>query len=294
MSPVVDAFWRAAAYCVHPRVIVWSVLPLAASALVVLGLGWLYWEPGIDALRNVLDGWEGVRVAKQWLRDVGGGGLVRVLEPLILVALAVPVVVVLSLFWVAVLMTPALSRLVVKRRFAGMSVAPQNRWLATLAWSLGHTVVALLLLVASLPLWLIPPLFLVLPPLIWGWLTYRVMLFDVLADHATVAERKQILREHRWPLFGMGVVSGYLGAAPSFIWAAGALALVFAPLLILVSVWLYTLVFAFSALWFAHYALAALQAQRNAAASAEPPPPPTPPTPAPLAPASPLGLAPPP
>jgi hypothetical protein len=29
--------------------------------------------------------------------------------------------------------------------------------------------------------------------------------------------------------------------------------------LILVSIWLYTLVFAFSALWFAHYLLAALQ-----------------------------------
>jgi hypothetical protein len=31
-----------------------------------------------------------------------------------------------------------------------------------------------------------------------------------------------------------------------------------------VSVWLYTLIFAFSALWFAHYALAALQQLRQA------------------------------
>ena len=35
-----------------------------------------------------------------------------------------------------------------------------------------------------------------------------------------------------------------------------ALALVLAPFLILVSIWLYTLVFAFSSLWFAHYLLA--------------------------------------
>ena len=60
----------------------------------------------------------------------------------------------------------------------------------------------------------------------------------------------------------MGVVTGYLGAAPSLLWAMSALTLVFAPLLILVSVWLYTLVFAFSALWFAHYLLAALQRLR--------------------------------
>ena len=60
----------------------------------------------------------------------------------------------------------------------------------------------------------------------------------------------------------MGVACGYLSAAPSLVWAVSALALVLAPILIVVSVWLYTLVFAFSSLWFAHYALAALQALR--------------------------------
>jgi hypothetical protein len=57
----------------------------------------------------------------------------------------------------------------------------------------------------------------------------------------------------------MGVVCGYLGAAPSLLWALSALALVLAPLLILASIWLYTLVFAFSALWFTHFLLAALR-----------------------------------
>ena len=51
------------------------------------------------------------------------------------------------------------------------------------------------------------------------------------------------------------------------------LSLVPLPLL-LVSVWLYTLVFAFAALWFAHFALAALQRLRlqQGAAAAMPPP----------------------
>ena len=38
--------------------------------------------------------------------------------------------------------------------------------------------------------------------------------------------------------------------------------IVFAPVLVPLAVWIYTLVFAFSALWFAHYALSALQALR--------------------------------
>ena len=49
--------------------------------------------------------------------------------------------------------------------------------------------------------------------------------------------------------------------------AIGAAALIFAPLLVLVSIWLYTLVFAFAALWFAHFALAALQRLRQARAA---------------------------
>jgi hypothetical protein len=89
-----------------------------------------------------------------------------------------------------------------------------------------------------------------------------VFAFDVLANHASRHERRRLIEAHRWPLFGMGVLTGYLGAAPSLLWAMSALTLVFAPLLILVSIWLYTLVFAFSSLWFAHYLLAALQGLR--------------------------------
>ena len=114
----------------------------------------------------------------------------------------------------------------------------------------------------SLPLWLLPPLILLLPPLIWGWLTYRVMAFDALAAHASKEERREIFRRHRGWLLAIGVISGYLGAAPSVIWASGALLAAAFVILVPLAIWIYTLVFAFSSLWFAHYCLAALQALR--------------------------------
>ena len=58
--------------------------------------------------------------------------------------------------------------------------------------------------------------------------------------------------------------SGYLGAAPSLLWASGAMFIALAPLLVPVAIWIYTLVFAFASLWFAHYALAALERLRQA------------------------------
>jgi hypothetical protein len=46
-----------------------------------------------------------------------------------------------------------------------------------------------------------------------------------------------------------------------------------APVLVPLSIWLYTLIFAFSSLWFTHYCLAALQQLRleQAAAAAQEP-----------------------
>jgi hypothetical protein len=131
-----------------------------------------------------------------------------------------------------------------------------------LGWSLGATLLALMVMVVTLPLWFVPPFALILPPLIWGWLTYRVMAFDTLADLATPDERRSLLKEHRMPLLTMGVLTGLLGAAPSALWALGAFTVALAPMLLLVSVWLYTLVFAFASLWFTHYLLAALQSLR--------------------------------
>ena len=148
-----------------------------------------------------------------------------------------------------------------------------HRQRAARRWAL--TLLALIALVVSMPLWLIPPLVLILPPLIWGWLTYRVMSFDALAEHAEPRSATTLLRTHRLPLLGIGVLCGYLGAAPSIVWASGLLFAAGFFVLVPIAIWIYTLVFAFSALWFAHYcldALAQLRAQRAARPCRRPPP----------------------
>jgi hypothetical protein len=268
VNAVFDAFWRAVAYCLHPRVILFSLLPLAVAGAAVGLLGWAYWESTVAAVRATLERWSLVGTLLQWLDAMGLPQLRTLLAPLIVVALAVPVVLVATLLLVAWLATPAVVRLVAKRRFAELERRQGGAWWQGLLWSLLCTLAAGAALVLSLPLWFVPPLVLLLPPLIWGWLTYRVLAFDVLALHASAAERRFLLRAHRWPLLAMGVVSGYLGTLPSLLWAASAITLIFAPVLVLVSVWLYTLVFAFAACWFAHFLLAALQRLRLAEAAA--------------------------
>jgi len=277
MGRVLDAFWRAAAYCLHPRVIVLSLLPLLGTGLLAWVLSYFFWESAIDAVRATLDSWKLIDSMLGWLNFMGANGLRAFLTPLIVVALATPVLAVFCLFVVALFMTPALVRLVSARRFAALEKKRGgSAWWRALPWSLGHCIVAAVLLFVSLPFWLIPPVALVVPPLIWGWLGYRVFAYDVLAEHASVEERKELMHEHRGPLLLLGVITGYVGAAPAAIWAIGAMAFALAPFLMVISVWLYILVFAFSTLWFAHYSLSALAEMRSRAAAAVPPPSPPP------------------
>ncbi len=276
MSLLFDAFWRAAAYCLHPRVIALSFLPLVLMVALSLGLGYFYWDAAIGWVRALLESWSIVHTLWGWLENMGAGSLKTALAPLIVIFAVTPLIVVLSLLVVAVVMTPALVALVAERRFSALERRKGGSVVASVIWSLGSTLLALIALVVSIPLWLVPPLILVLPPLIWGWLTYRVMSYDALADHASADERREIFRRHRGSLLGIGILTGYLGAAPSLVWASGALFAAAFVILVPVAIWIYTLIFAFSALWFSHFCLAALEKLRAETALSVPSPSPQP------------------
>ena len=263
MNLLFDSFWRAVAYCLHPRVILLSLLPLVLMAALSLGVGYFFWESALDAVRATFESWSLLATMIHWLEGVGLANLKSVLAPLVVVFLSTPVIVVVSLLMVATLMTPSMLGLVAARRFPLLERKHGGSFIGSMFGALWATAAALIVMLLSIPLWFVPPLVLIVPPLIWGWLTYRVMSYDVFAEHASADERHELIRRHRLALLGMGVFTGYLGAAPSLVWASGVVAIVLAPVLVPVAVWIYTLVFAFSALWFAHFALSALQALRR-------------------------------
>ena len=270
MNLLLDSFWRAAAYCLHPRVIALSLLPLLVMLAVSAALGYFFWGAAVASVAAWLDASSVWATVSGWLVHLGAGNVRTVIAPLLLVLVLTPLIVVGALLLVALMMAPAVLRLVAERRFPALQRRGANSVLGAALWSLGHTVLALVALVLSLPLWLVPPLILIVPPLIWGWLNYRVMSHDALDVHATRDERRAILRQHRLPLLAIGVICGYLGAAPAVVWASFTLFAMAFPLLLPLGLWIYTLVFAFSALWFTHYCLAALQALRQGAPDARP------------------------
>ena len=269
MNLMLNSFWRAAAYCLHPRVIALSFLPLIIMVGLALGVGYFFWEPVLEWVRVSLDSFGWMTTIWTWLQNNGMGSLKTVLVPLLVIFAITPVVVILSLILVAVLMTPAMVSLVAERRFPKLEHKKGASFAAMVGWSFSSTLLAVLAMLVSIPLWFIPPLILIVPPLIWGWLTYRVMSFDALAEHASSEERKALFKNHRGNLLVIGIISGYLGAAPSLVWASGALFAAAFVILVPVAIWIYTLVFGFASLWFSHYCLAALAQLRAEKATAE-------------------------
>ena len=262
MNLFLDSFWRALAYCMHPRVIALSLLPLLLTVALYAAGVYFFWENAIQGLQAWLSEWSLMDGLSRWLQSMGFNHLRNVVGPLLMLLLSLPIVILLALLSVSWLMTPAMVLLVSERRFPQLERRRGGSFWRSVSLGLGSSLMALIALAVSIPLWLIPPLFLILPPLIWGWLTYRVMVYDVLAEHASHDERTALIRRHRGCLLAIGVITGYLGAAPGLVFAVGAMAVVFAPVLVPLAIWIYTLVFAFSALWFAHFCLGALADSR--------------------------------
>ena len=51
MNALLDAFWRSVAYCLHPKVIGLSLLPLLLVIGLIAGLGYLYMDPALAAVQ---------------------------------------------------------------------------------------------------------------------------------------------------------------------------------------------------------------------------------------------------
>ncbi len=264
MKLLFGSFWRAVAYCLHPKVLFLSLLPLVVAGVVTLGAGYVFWESAVASVRATLNHWELVNSMLEWISSMLGAGFRTGIASLIVIALSIPVVVAFTLVLVGLWVTPAVVSMVSRRRFPSLERRHGGSWWLGALASLGWTVAAMVMVVITLPFWLVPGLALVLPPLIWGWLTAKVMGFDALAEHASQLEREAILRAHRFPLLIMGIVCGFVCGVPSMIWTLSMQLIIFAPFVMVPVIWLYTLIFTFSALWFAHYGLAVLAELRQA------------------------------
>src|SRR3954454_13176224 len=76
---LLDSFWRAAAYCLHPKVIALSLVPLALVGGAAAARGYFFWEAAVDAVRASLESTALLEPMFAWLRSIGGASWVSVI-----------------------------------------------------------------------------------------------------------------------------------------------------------------------------------------------------------------------
>jgi len=264
VQQVVRAFGLALVASMHPRMLWLSLRPFLIISVFWGCLIWIMWTPTLAMLSAFLTN----SIFTSWIQDgllwAGFDNARAWIAPFFFVMLAIPLITISLLVFIAFTTVPAIVKSLCKQPlYRNLQSKRGASLIGSLLYTFWSAFICLVLVMLTLPVWWIPPLFAILPPLFWGWLTMRLMSYDVLAGHASSEERDTLIKQYRWSLLVMGVACGMLGAVPTFFWATSALALVLFPIVSFVALWIYSLIFVFAGLWFAHFLLEALQNLRE-------------------------------
>lgn len=265
VRPIAIAYGRALRSQFSGRMLLLSVVPLLLSLALWGSLLYAGMQPLYDWLQDTFREYGLFETSGSILATLGLGFLKTMVVPLAAMLALLPLMIITSLLFIGVGAMPAIARHVSRVQFPNLERKEGGSFLGSLAVNLSGIVVFALLWIVTLPLYALAPVALVVQAVLWGWLTARVMSYDALSIHASLEERRIIVGTRRRQLLLIGTISGLLGALPGVAWIGGALfSVVLFPVLAVLSIWLYLIIFIFTGLWFQYYCLQALADLRAA------------------------------
>ncbi|MDR1855058.1 MAG: EI24 domain-containing protein [Azoarcus sp.] len=216
------------------------IWPGIVSAAIWVAIGVLSWSTIFGAITGALGdmAWVGDQIAASAMV----AGIVFFMVKLVVVLAFVPLFYVTSLVLIAVVALPLMLDRVAARDYADLEQRRGGSNFGSIVNTLWAVFLFAVLIVASLPLWLIPGVALVAPVLATGWLNQRVFSYDALMRHADREELARLRQEKRPSLLLLGGVTTLPAYVPVFN--------VIAP--------------AFAGLSFVHFMLEALRRDRAA------------------------------
>ncbi|NHZ79527.1 hypothetical protein F2P44_09580 [Massilia sp. CCM 8695] len=267
--PVATAYRRALVSQANPKMLLLTVIPFVLSVVLWAALLAFGFQPLLDYVQGLFQSNDWFKTSSGMLGSFGMGTLKTMIVPLIAMLLLLPLMILTAIVFMGVAAMPPITRHVAARHFSTLEQKHGGSFMAGIAINVGSAVLFLAVWILTLPLYVFPPLAVLVQVVLWGWLTARVLVYDALEDYASADELKELRRRHRPQLALIGVVSGFIGALPGIVWIGGALmSVLLFPFLAAISIWLYVLIFVFTALWFQYYCMQALADLR---AAQEPP-----------------------
>ena len=263
MRTLFVSFGRAVVSQMHPRMLLLTLAPFLISTVIWGFVLWLTLQPLLDWIQRAFMQYDAFRAIRDMLGSFGLGMLKTVLAPHFAMWLLLPLMILTALIFIGTFAMPAIVRHVSERHYPLLERRRGGSVLGSLWLAISSFLIFLVLWVICLPLTMLAPLGFLIHALLWGWMTYRVMAYDAMAEHADEDERREVIRSHRGPLLVVGTATSMFGAAPTWLLPGGMLAVALFPPLAVVLIWLYVIVFTFSGLWFQHYCMHALADYRQ-------------------------------
>jgi CysZ protein len=211
MSRVARSLAFAVANVFHPRMLWLMLWPVLIAVGIWGAVALVFWAQLAIWLAGVLNDW----ISKATFFISWDAHDVALIAAKILILLTlVPLIQLTALLILGMFGVAAMVEYVAARRFPSL----RRRHGGGFAGSVWNSVVAIaglvLLGVVSLPFWIFPPLWPLIPLAIMGWVNQRVLRYDALAEHADAYEMKKIFATRRGALYLLGVVLALVAYVP--------------------------------------------------------------------------------
>jgi hypothetical protein len=245
MTSIGRSLAYALANVLHPRMIWLMVWPLVLALGIWGTLAIVFWTQLALAIAEWLQ--QGLAQAP-FVGDWDFTTATVFLAKVLILVMLVPLIQLTAVLILSIFGLPSMVAYVAGRVHPGL----ERRRGGSFAGSVWNGVVGLLGLaglgLASIPLWIFPPLWPLIPVAILGWVNQRVLRYDALAEHASAEEMRRVFGARIGALYVMGVALALAAYIPIIGF--------FAPVLV--------------GLAFVHYLLGALEEARAAPIEARP------------------------
>jgi CysZ protein len=195
----------------HPRMLWLMIWPMLVSLGVWIVAALFLWKRLASWIAGNLQEWFGLL---PFLESIDLGGATLVGANVIVLLLFVPLVYVTALFILGVFGMEKMVDHVAAQSFPHL----ERRRGGGTAASVWNGVVALcgmaLIFLVTAPLWILPPLWPLIPLAALTWGNQKLLRYDALAEHADPAERERIFRERRGGMYVLGLLLALAAYVP--------------------------------------------------------------------------------
>ncbi|MGB8856029.1 MAG: EI24 domain-containing protein [Burkholderiales bacterium] len=194
----------------QPRIIGLIIWPVLLAVLLWGGLALFFRAPIYAWAQNWLTSY-GVSgtyfgISLGWLGDS--------LAVLLFIALLIPLINITALLITSAFAMPLLLRFVSERDYPELETKGGGKIWGSVWNALVGVTIFCLLWIVTLPLWLIPPMALVLPILLSAYLNQKLFGYDALAEHASEPEYKTLVRQTRSSLWLLAILVAFVQFIP--------------------------------------------------------------------------------